>query len=207
MPVVDGFALVPSYAAANNVPVCRGCRWSRSPPMPCATTASAVWRQAWTIIWPNLTVRRNAGRAGALVAARAAQIERVERAERRGRGVGRPADRSGRFRPAPRLGADGASALIRQLIEAYLRGARKHWEACEKAVAGGDLELLAQSCHALKSSSFNVGALRFAGLCREIESLSQEAARDEVQALYPGLQAEWHAVSDALGVMLAGDVS
>ncbi|MPN59355.1 hypothetical protein SDC9_207076 [bioreactor metagenome] len=52
-----------------------------------------------------------------------------------------------------------------------------------------------------------VGALRFAGLCREIESLSQEAARDEVQALYPGLQAEWHAVSDALGVMLAGDAS
>lgn len=105
------------------------------------------------------------------------------------------------------LAPNGANVLIRQLIEAYLRGGKVHWEDCEKAVAKGELELLARACHALKSSSFNVGALRFAGLCREIEALCREGARDEVQALYPGLQAEWRAVCDALGVMLVGEGS
>lgn len=105
------------------------------------------------------------------------------------------------------LAPNGAGALIRQLIEAYLRSGRLHWDECQQAFASGDLEKLAQACHALKSSSFNVGALRFAGLCREIESLCRAAAGEEAQALHPGLQAEWQAVCDALGVMLAGETS
>lgn len=105
------------------------------------------------------------------------------------------------------LAPNGANALIRQLIEAYLRGGEELWQACEQAVGEGDPEAMAKACHALKSSSYNVGALRFAGLCREIEALCRSGRREEMQALYPGLQAEWLAVRDALGVMLEGDAT
>lgn len=115
--------------------------------------------------------------------------------------AGRPIDPAA-FDQLRTLAPNGADALIRQLIEAYLRGAEAHWASCEQAMADMDLSLLAQACHALKSSSFNVGALRFAGLCREIEGLCRNGAHEEVEALHAGLQMEWQAVSDSLRDML-----
>ncbi len=115
--------------------------------------------------------------------------------------AGRPIDPAA-FDQLRSLAPNGAEALIRQLIEAYLRGAESHWASCEQAMGEMDLGLLAQACHALKSSSFNVGALRFAGLCREIEALCRNGAHEEVEALHVGLQMEWQAVSDSLRGML-----
>lgn len=108
----------------------------------------------------------------------------------------------GTFEQLRSLAPNGAGALIRQLVEAYLRSAKTLWVDYEAAQSTGDAAAMARACHALKSSSYNVGALRFAGLCREVEALCQEGKQEEVMALYPGLLAEWLAVCSALEEML-----
>ena len=108
----------------------------------------------------------------------------------------------GAFEQLRTVAPNGAAALIRQLIEAYLRGAETLWADYEAALSGGDAVAMARACHALKSSSYNVGALRFAGLCREVEALCQEGKQQEVMALHPGLVAERLAVCVALDEML-----
>ncbi len=96
------------------------------------------------------------------------------------------------------LAPNGASALIRQLIDAYLRGSESLWGDYESALSVADADRMAQACHTLKSSSYNVGAVRFAGLCREIETLCREGRDAEVGQLHAGLLAERTAVLQAL---------
>jgi len=105
------------------------------------------------------------------------------------------------------LAPSGANALIRQLIEAYLRGGEKLWHDFEEALTAGDSPAMAAACHTLKSSSYNVGAVRLAGLCREIEGLCRDCRPEEVLALHPGLQAEWRAVQDVLSTMLEKELT
>ncbi|WP_298395235.1 ATP-binding protein [uncultured Azonexus sp.] len=108
----------------------------------------------------------------------------------------------GVFEQLRTLAPNGAGALIRQLVEAYLRGMESLWSDYESALSAGDAAAMARACHAMKSSSYNVGALRFAGLCREIEALCQEGKQEEVIALHPGFVAEQEAVRMALDEML-----
>lgn len=113
----------------------------------------------------------------------------------------------GAFEQLRTLAPSGANALIRQLIEAYLRGVESLWGDYEGALSAGDALAMARACHAMKSSSYNVGALRFAGLCREIEALCQEGKQEEVMALHPGFVAEQLAVRMALDEMLEKGLS
>ncbi|RKT59563.1 Hpt sensor hybrid histidine kinase [Azonexus fungiphilus] len=108
----------------------------------------------------------------------------------------------GAFEQMRSLAPAGANALIRQLVEAYLRGGEGLWQDYQQALAAGDAVAMASACHTLKSSSYNVGALRFAGLCREVEGLCRAGRAEEVQALNAGLASEWDAVREALAALL-----
>lgn len=114
---------------------------------------------------------------------------------------------AGVFEQLRSVAPNGASALIRQLIEAYLRGMESLWMDYQTALPVGDTQAMARACHALKSSSYNVGALRFAGLCREIEALCLDGKSADVLALHPGLAAEQLAVCQALNEMLERELS
>lgn len=61
------------------------------------------------------------------------------------------------------------SNLLERLINAYLEEAPKSFQALRKAVEAGDLEGVRMNAHALKSTSYNLGAMRLSKMCQEIE--------------------------------------
>lgn len=95
------------------------------------------------------------------------------------------------------LSPQGAEQLIRQLFEAYLRGARPLLAQLTGAQAAGDAAALAGIGHALKSSSFNVGANRLAECCRQLESLAR-TGDDALGPLCEQLTEEWRRVEAAI---------
>jgi CheY-like chemotaxis protein/HPt (histidine-containing phosphotransfer) domain-containing protein len=101
------------------------------------------------------------------------------------------------------LAPEGGDELLRQVVLAYLKAAEREWARFDQGLADGDAALLANAAHALKSSSFNVGANAFAALCKEVEQLGREGRMRRVLALVDALRAEWRRVEAALRAALA----
>ncbi len=116
-------------------------------------------------------------------------------------GIGDSIDPSA-FERLRELAPNGADALIAQLIEAFLRGGRDLLAAFDAALLAGDAAAAASACHALKSSAYNVGALRLAGISRDIESWARQEKFEQVQASSTSLRAEWAGAEGALTLML-----
>ncbi len=111
----------------------------------------------------------------------------------------------GAFAQIRQMAPAGAGQLIVQLIDAYLRGGEQLWQDYLAACERGDAVAIAACCHALKSSSHNVGALHLAGVCREIEALCRTAAATgvapEISLQDAALRREWPRVVAALAVV------
>ncbi|MBS1144800.1 MAG: response regulator [Proteobacteria bacterium] len=101
------------------------------------------------------------------------------------------------------LSPQGGDALVRQVIEAYLKAAEREWARFDLALADADIALLARVAHALKSSSFNVGANALAARCSEVEQLGREGQMRQLLTRVDGLRAEWKRVDAALKDVLA----
>lgn len=67
--------------------------------------------------------------------------------------------------------------LLERLINAYLEEAPKSFQALRKAVEASDYDAVRMSAHALKSTSYNLGAARLSKMCQQIELAAVE--RDE----------------------------
>ncbi|MBS1140124.1 MAG: Response regulator [Proteobacteria bacterium] len=102
------------------------------------------------------------------------------------------------------LSPEGGDALVRQVIVAYLKAAEREWGRFDQGLADVDASLMAAAVHALKSSSFNVGAMTFAKRCGELEQLAREIRMRELLARVDGLRSEWQRVDEALKAVLAG---
>ncbi|UCV12339.1 response regulator [Dechloromonas denitrificans] len=101
------------------------------------------------------------------------------------------------------LSPDKSDVLIRQLIQAYLKGAARELARFEQGIEAQSASTLISAAHALKSSSFNVGANGLAERCREIEILGNNASMAEIIARVEAMRAEWGRVEVALNVVLA----
>jgi len=102
------------------------------------------------------------------------------------------------------LAPEKANDLIGQLIKAYLVAAGRELESLERGLLDEASAVVAAAAHALKSSSFNVGAINLAERCKAIEHLARDGMLPEVQRRAAGLRAEWLRVEPALREMLAG---
>ncbi|MCC7011788.1 MAG: Hpt domain-containing protein [Planctomycetes bacterium] len=71
------------------------------------------------------------------------------------------------------LGGDEDPGLYLEVIELFLDDAAQQIVNLREAMARGDTRQLERIAHTLKSSSANVGALRFSKLCFEIEQLGR----------------------------------
>lgn len=67
------------------------------------------------------------------------------------------------------LGGEDEPGLAEELVELFLADAEGHVASLVKASEGGDLLKLERTAHLLKSASANVGAARFAKVCRDLE--------------------------------------
>ncbi|NTV71191.1 MAG: response regulator [Azonexaceae bacterium] len=102
------------------------------------------------------------------------------------------------------LSPDGADVLVGQVLAAYLKAAEREWGRFDQGLADGDAALLASAAHALKSSSFNVGANGLARRCSEIEHLGRDGNMRQLLTRVDGVRAEWRRVEVALKAILAG---
>lgn len=80
------------------------------------------------------------------------------------------------------LGDDGPGFAL-ELIELFLVDARERLDAMVVASADGDLEVVGDAAHALKSASANVGALPFAHACKRIEHEARTRSAEAVRLL------------------------
>ena len=104
---------------------------------------------------------------------------------------------------------DDDDPFVDILIETYLNEAPQHLDGIRAAVQSQDAKLLKESAHTLKSSSAQLGAMRFSQICKEIEQMGRigmETNSTEIECFVSGtaaqrlleIEAEWQKVEAAL---------
>ncbi len=89
-------------------------------------------------------------------------------------------------------------AFLDELIGIYLAQTPKLMEALATAARQGDLETLEASAHRLKGSSLNLGVVRMAALCGEIEKQAAAGSAADAEAMARSLAETFAAAEAAL---------
>ena len=92
----------------------------------------------------------------------------------------------------------GAPNLQVKIINLYLQTSATSLEALRAAITGKDSDALYQTAHTLKSSSANVGAMRVAALCKELEQRGRAKQLADVDRLLAELEADYLLVQRVL---------
>ncbi|QXE91444.1 response regulator [Geomonas subterranea] len=88
--------------------------------------------------------------------------------------------------------------ILRKVVELYLSSTPALLQTMREAESGGDAEKLKAAAHSFKSSSANLGALRLAGVCMELESLGRAGSTEGALPLLHQVEEEYRLVRDAL---------
>ncbi|MBL8881760.1 MAG: response regulator [Hyphomicrobium sp.] len=92
----------------------------------------------------------------------------------------------------------GRPDLLARLIKTFLAYAPDALAGLEQARDAADLSRLSMLAHALKSSSANLGAVKLASLCRELEQRALAGSQAEAIALVAEIKAAFGRVAEAL---------
>jgi CheY-like chemotaxis protein/HPt (histidine-containing phosphotransfer) domain-containing protein len=96
------------------------------------------------------------------------------------------------------LSKDGNPNLLGQIIALYLKDAPVLVERMRGAVQSGDAKELRTAAHTLKSSSANLGAVKLAGLCKDLERMGAENRMQDSAATLNVLEFEFDGACQAL---------
>jgi two-component system, sensor histidine kinase and response regulator len=96
------------------------------------------------------------------------------------------------------LAPSGSEGLVKGVIDLYLESSATLMAGIGAAVEAKDAVSLNRSAHALKSASANLGAVTFAGICRELEVMGRNNALEEMGARMAALTLEYPRVREAL---------
>lgn len=88
--------------------------------------------------------------------------------------------------------------ILRKVVDLYLASTPTLLQTMREAESGGDAEKLKAAAHSFKSSSANLGAVRLAGVCLELESLGRAGSTEGAGALLVQVEEEYRLVRDAL---------
>lgn len=88
--------------------------------------------------------------------------------------------------------------ILRKVVDLYLASTPALLQTMREAESGGDAEKLKAAAHSFKSSSANLGALRLAGVCMELESLGRAGSTEGALPLLLQVEEEYRLVRDAL---------
>jgi HPt (histidine-containing phosphotransfer) domain-containing protein len=89
----------------------------------------------------------------------------------------------------------GDHEFVKELVATYLAESPGYLDAITAAAERGDAAALVRPAHTLKSSSASIGAMRLAGVSKQLEFAAREgridqAAVDEAKSLWPKTVAE-----------------
>ncbi len=82
------------------------------------------------------------------------------------------------------------SDLLARLGTSFARDTPVRLEALRAAVAAGDVDAVAFNAHTIKGSAANLGAVRVAEICRQIENLPALTEAGSVERLLTELERE-----------------
>ncbi|MCP5154566.1 MAG: cache domain-containing protein [Ectothiorhodospiraceae bacterium] len=82
----------------------------------------------------------------------------------------------------------GAPCVLSRVIHLFVDSAPAALDGIEASLAAGDPTALREVAHRLKSSASNLGAMRFAEICKELETLGRSGTTDGAHELLEGLR-------------------
>ncbi len=88
--------------------------------------------------------------------------------------------------------------VLRKVIDLYLASTPTLLQTMREAESGGDAEKLKAAAHSFKSSSANLGALKLADVCLELETLGRAGSTQGALPLLIKVEEEYRLVRDAL---------
>ena len=89
-------------------------------------------------------------------------------------------------------------SVLAQVIDIYLEDSPEMIEALKQALYGGDMDVLTETAHSLKSSSANLGASRLSSLCKELELRGKTGNHEDLAALVERIDAEFGSAQSGL---------
>jgi two-component system sensor histidine kinase/response regulator len=92
----------------------------------------------------------------------------------------------------------GMPDLVEKVINLYINDAQSLYHNIQEAVGKRDPQALSKAAHSLKSSSANVGAIKLASLCKELETLGRTNTIDNAQDIVSQMDSEYKRVIDKL---------
>jgi CheY-like chemotaxis protein len=98
----------------------------------------------------------------------------------------------------------GKPDLVEKVISLYLNDAQSLCHTIHEAVGKGDPQALSKAAHSLKSSSANVGAVKLAGLCKELEILGRGNTIGNAEVIVNQMDAEYKRVIASLSQTIGG---
>ncbi|MCP4995992.1 MAG: response regulator [Gammaproteobacteria bacterium] len=94
----------------------------------------------------------------------------------------------------------GRPNILNRVICIYLDTAPGLIETINRSVVGKDADGLRRAAHSLKSSSANLGAMRFSAICKKLEAMGREGKTEAAMRLSESLNTEHQRVIAALKV-------
>jgi CheY-like chemotaxis protein/HPt (histidine-containing phosphotransfer) domain-containing protein/two-component sensor histidine kinase len=89
------------------------------------------------------------------------------------------------------IAREGRPSLLQKAIRIYIESSPKLVDALRQSITLGDAEAMQRAAHSLKSASRNLGALRFAEICKELESIGRAGITENATSLLPVLESEY----------------
>ena len=96
------------------------------------------------------------------------------------------------------LQRNGKPDILQKIITLFYSDTSKLLESMQQAAAQGDAKTLIAAAHRLKSSSANLGAVKLAAYCLQMETLGHENHADQAHPLLAEMHAEFQNVRLAL---------
>jgi len=96
----------------------------------------------------------------------------------------------------------GAPDILKKVITLYLADAAKLLDMLRDAVGRSDRAAMQRTMHTCKSSSANVGALKLAGLCEEMEREAHTGSSEQAQARLGVIENEYKKLLPVLQAQL-----
>jgi CheY-like chemotaxis protein len=93
----------------------------------------------------------------------------------------------------------GPRERLVKVIHIYLQSSSGVLATLRQGVVAGEAETIRLAAHSLKSSSANLGAIRLADVCRQLESCGRNGELGKSAALLSSLEAEYRLACAALG--------
>ncbi len=90
------------------------------------------------------------------------------------------------------------SGLLERLINAYLEEAPRFFHGMRVGVETGDYAAVRLNAHALKSCSYNLGAVRLSKLCQAVENEAMDGNVQAVGQFFAAMGPEKFEVEEAL---------